>query len=108
MTVKLKETAEEISVIVDGDLDLTHISAFQSAVGNALDSRQGRQMVVDLRHATYIDSAGLEQLLVLNRKLMAQDSRLTVRVKPNSQAHTVLTITGFTAVMDVEPSMDDA
>ena len=106
MTVKTLETSEEIIVLVDGDLDLSTITAFKIAVQQAFDVRQDRALVIDLRETEYIDSAGLEQLLVANRKLMAHDRRLIVRVHPESQPHTVLRVTGFDAVMDVEPVPD--
>ena len=102
MAVQTLETIDEISLRVDGDLDLTSVPHFQSAMGKAAEMRGERALVVDLRNTDYIDSAGLEQLLMANRKLTAQGRRLRVRVVPGSQPQTVLTITGFNAVMDVE------
>lgn len=104
MTVKTLKTPDEVSVVVEGDLDLSSVAAFQASVNDALETRQSRRLVIDLRDTYYIDSAGLEQLLVANRKLVTQGDRLLVRIRPSSQPQTVLTITGFSAVMDVEPS----
>ena len=103
MAVRTAQTPEEIIVSVDGDLDLTSVAVFQRAVDTALGARDGKKLVVDLRETDYIDSAGLEQLLVANRKLVAQGERLKVRVLPGSQPQSVLAVTGFTAIMDVEP-----
>lgn len=101
MAVKTSETTDDISVSVDGDLDLSTIASFQSAVQQALEQRDDRSLIIDLRRTDYIDSAGLEQLLVANRKLMAQGSRLSVSVRPGSQPKSVLTVTGFDSVMEV-------
>ena len=91
MAVKTTDTNEEICVSVDGDLDLATVSTFQAAVEKAIEGRSGRKLIVDLRETNYIDSAGLEQLLIANRKLQGR------------QPQTVLAVTGFSAVMDVEP-----
>ena len=103
MVVTTARTGDEAIVSVDGDLDLTSVGAFHTAVDSLLASQDRKRLIVDLRDTDYIDSAGLEQLLVANRKLAARGERLRVRVLPGSQPQTVLTITGFTAVMDVEP-----
>ncbi len=103
MAIHTNETLEEINIKVEGDLDLTSVPTFQAAAAKAAESREQRRFVVDLTGTDYIDSAGLEQLLVINRKLMAQGERLKVNVADGSQPQTVLTITGFNAVMDVDP-----
>jgi anti-anti-sigma factor len=91
-------------VIVSGDLDLTNIASFQSTVEKAFGILDGKKLIIDLRETDYIDSAGLEQLLAANRKLSSGDDRLLVRVREGKQPQTVLAITGFNAVMDVESS----
>jgi anti-anti-sigma factor len=103
MAIHTNETLEEISIRVDGDLDLTSVPSFQAAAAKASEMRGERRLVIDLTGTDYIDSAGLEQLLIVNRKLMAQGERLKVNVTDGSQPQTVLTITGFSAVMDVTP-----
>lgn len=105
MSISTAETTEEICVRVEGDLDLSTVPTFQSIVARAIETREERTLVVDLVPTDYIDSAGLEQLLIVNRKLVAQGGRLRVNVEPGSQPQTVLTITGFSAVMDVETSV---
>ncbi|MEN6520814.1 MAG: STAS domain-containing protein [Armatimonadota bacterium] len=107
MAITMSQTPEEVSVNVTGDLDLTTINAFQTNVEQAFELRGGRKLVVDLRKTDYIDSAGLEQLLIANRKLFADSDKLLVRVAHGRQPQTVLAVTGFSAVMDVE-SLDEA
>ena len=102
MGVKTTQTSEEVCISVEGDLDLASVATFQKAVEKALETREGRKLVVDLRETSYIDSAGLEQLLIANRKLAAEGDRLLVRVEQGRQPQTVLAVTGFSAVMDVE------
>ena len=104
MAVSISQLQEETRVSVEGDLDLTSVPAFRAAVDEALGTREKRRLVVDLRQTSYIDSAGLEQLLAANRKLAAQGDRLTVRVLPGSQPQTVLGVVGFGTIMDVEPA----
>jgi len=102
MSITMSQTPDEVSVDVTGDLDLMNIATFQRTVEQALDVRGRRRFVIDLRKTDYIDSAGLEQLLIANRKLSATSERLLVRVKKGHQPQTVLSVTGFTSVMDVE------
>ena len=104
MIVTTSETSEEVRVSVKGDLDLASVAGFRNAVTEAMKIRNGRKLVVDLCETNYIDSAGLEQLLVANRKLNAEGERLLVRVISGRQPQTVLSVTGFNAIMDVEPS----
>ena len=106
MEVTTSETSEEVRVSVSGDLDLSSVASFRNAIDKALAIRDARKLVVDLCNTNYIDSAGLEQLLVANRKLSAEGGRLLVRVESGHQPHTVLSVTGFNAIMDVEPSND--
>lgn len=102
MSITMSQTPDEVSVDVTGDLDLMNIAMFQKTVEQALGVREERKLVIDLRKTDYIDSAGLEQLLVANRKLAADSERLLVRVIQGHQPQTVLSVTGFGAVMDVE------
>lgn len=102
--VSTSQSQEETRVSVEGDLDLTSVPAFRAAVDEAVETREKKRLVVDLRQTSYIDSAGLEQLLAANRKLAAQGDRLTVRVLPGSQPQTVLGVVGFGTIMDVEPA----
>lgn len=104
MAVISSVTTEEVVVGVDGELDLTTIETFKSAVNKAFQSRDDKRLVIDLQQTDYIDSAGLEQLLVANRRLMAAGSRLLVRVRQTSQPQTVLMVAGFGTVMDIEPN----
>lgn len=106
MELTTTETPEEICVSVSGDLDLASAASFRSAMDKALAIRGARKLAVDLCETCYIDSAGLEQLLVANRKLSAEGDRLLVRVKSGRQPQTVLSVTGFSAIMDVEPLVE--
>jgi anti-anti-sigma factor len=106
MEIRLSETTEQISIGVHGDLDLSSVTAFRTAVNKALAEREGRGLTIDLRETDYIDSAGLEQLLVANRKLSVDGERLLVLVQPGRQPQTVLSVTGFNAIMDVEPALE--
>ncbi|HOK54314.1 MAG TPA: STAS domain-containing protein [Armatimonadota bacterium] len=103
MAITTSQTTEEVVVKVIGDLDLTTVGEFQAVVDKALDAKDNRRLVIDLRETDYIDSAGLEQLLVVNRKLIPKGDRILVRVEPGKQPQSVLSITGFGAVMDIEP-----
>lgn len=103
MVVKESRTTEEIVLSVAGELDLTSIDSFKIAMNKALEECGEVKFVIDLQQTDYIDSAGLEQLLVANRRLGTIGDRLIVRVKPNSQPQTVLMVAGFGTVMDIEP-----
>jgi anti-anti-sigma factor len=105
MTLNTTQTTEEIRIVLDGELDLSSIDSFKSAIKQAMGLREGRKFTIDLQGTAYIDSAGLEQLLVVSRKLITQGNRLTVVVKQNSQPQNVLVVAGFGVVMDIEPAL---
>lgn len=53
-----------VVIAVSGDFDLTKVDAFEQAVGKAPG---GRDLVVDLEHASLLDSAAIGAILRLVR-----------------------------------------
>lgn len=71
------ESADEIRVVVEGQLDLSHAPAFSAAARTAV--KDGRpHVVLDLSGCTFIDSTGLGVVLDLHARVGAAGNRLTI------------------------------
>lgn len=71
-----------------GEITVLNIRPFREAVAGL--EGQDCEAVVDLRKVPYIDSAGIEQLVVAYRILRRRDRKLVVVVQPGSQPDHVL------------------
>lgn len=77
-------------VRVVGDFDLSGCSRFRRA-----SERGGAELiVVDLRDATFLDSAALGELIGLHHRTQAQGSRLAI-LRPAGKADRIFKITGI-------------
>jgi anti-sigma B factor antagonist len=77
-----REATRELTVLrVDGELDLLTAGRLGTEINR--DVRAGRgDLVVDLRHTEFVDSAGLHILLNAHRRLTRQGRRLGVLCQP--------------------------
>jgi anti-sigma B factor antagonist len=84
----LRQAGRTVLARVNGPLDLHHSPQFL----NRMDPFQSgyRRVVVDLRDAEYVDSAGVRALLLLHRNLASSRSELRLVVKPGSRVERVL------------------
>lgn len=81
--LKVAESGRQVLARVEGPLDVEHspeLLARLERVGGA------RRVVVDLRGADYVDSAGVRALLRLQGELRAAQSELVLVMDPGSRA----------------------
>lgn len=82
-------------VCVSGELDISNVDMLQGAT---LDlPNDGLGIVLDLRKASYIDSATMGVLFSLQHSLRRRGQALRVVCAPNSSAGRVLQLSGFDA-----------
>ncbi len=88
----------EVAVVPRGELDLSSIDALEREVRELRDAGF-EQIVVDLRHLTFMDSSGLRLLISLRNDAARNGHRLTL--KPGSEAiQRVFAITGTRGLFD--------
>ncbi len=71
-----------------GEITVLNIRPFREAVAR-LQGKNG-QAVVDLRRTSFIDSAGIEQLILAYQLMGKRDHKLVVLVEPGTQPEHVL------------------
>ncbi|GAA2787130.1 STAS domain-containing protein [Kitasatospora paracochleata] len=89
-----------------GEIDVTQCRTLELHLVKAFSSRP-EQLVVDLSHVTFCDTAGLNSLLRVHRAARAADSRL-VLARPSQPVRSLLEITGMCQVFTVSPVLRTA
>ncbi|MFL5868152.1 MAG: STAS domain-containing protein [Thermoleophilaceae bacterium] len=92
---------------LSGEVDMTN----SQYVGNELASsvpNEAATLVVDLSQARYLDSAAIELLFDLARRLRRRRQALRLVLPPTSPLKRVLELTEIGAVAPVHESLDEA
>jgi len=90
------------TVIGEGDLTLFNAEQFIGALDEAIAS--GDAVTVDIRNATYIDSAIIAALIGPAKTLIDRGARLNVLVTEGAHPQYVLNLVGFKTLMDIQAS----
>ena len=94
--------ADEYVLVVSGELDAASAQSFADAAYQSLNAHQ--HFVLDLQQASFMDSSGLK---VLATVAVARADRGGVLVRnPCEQIRRLLTVTGMSQVVTVEPPLD--
>jgi anti-anti-sigma factor len=86
--LRIKEVGSQLLVRVSGPLDLENDAAFLRELRR--QETEARQVVVDLRDADYLDSAGVRALLQLKSELEGHRAELRLIVQTGSRAERTL------------------
>jgi len=88
--LRIVEAGRMVLVDVQGPLDVEHTPRFEQQVRRFC--RPGRKLVVDLRRAEFVDSAGVRTLLSLHQELQASGGELRLVVAAESRVERTLTL----------------
>ncbi|MHB8233814.1 MAG: STAS domain-containing protein [Solirubrobacteraceae bacterium] len=77
-----------------GELDISSADRLKQAVGELLVERGARELTVDLRQLTFIDSSGLAALVYTSRQCDQHSCRLSV-IRGSESVHSVFELTGL-------------
>jgi anti-anti-sigma factor len=97
---KLSKNGAAETLLVAGELDISSATAFEQAVGRALD-RQGQEFRLDMSELTFMDSSGAKALIHAQRHLERLGRRLVI-VSPTHAVRMVLDSLGLDQVFDVQ------
>ena len=98
MTIEIKKSAEETTVIVAGRLDTVTAPALDKTITE--DISDTKNLVLDVKELEYISSAGLRVLLSAQKKMQKIGS---MKVKNVCEAvMDVLEMTGFADILVIE------
>jgi anti-anti-sigma factor len=93
-------------VAVDGELDISNVALLERATFDLTNDSLG--IVLDLRAASYIDSATLGVLFRLQHGLQRRGQSLRVVCGPGSSARRLLELTGFDRELACESDPEQA
>jgi anti-sigma B factor antagonist len=89
----------QLVLSISGELDLASAPLLQEHLLEAVQSEVS-EVVVDLEHATYIDSAGLGVLVSAHKRLMARGCNLVI-CSPTSRSMKLIEIAGLSNYLNV-------
>ncbi len=99
--------AEDICVVrPEGRLDGASAPAFETELIGTID-KGTRKLLLDFSKLQYISSAGLRIVLIAAKRMKAGGGRLAL-CSLNRQINEVFEISGFSSILDICPSYDDA
>jgi anti-sigma B factor antagonist len=90
------ERADERSVTLElgGELDISTAERLQQAVARLCVADGPRELVVDLRRLTFVDSSGLAAMVYTNKLCERHGCRLSV-IRGSQAVHNVFELTGL-------------
>ena len=102
------ETTDDVLVgRVDGEIESTNADDLRGALAGRLTT-EGAGLVLDLSDATYIDSAGIEVLFDLARRLRTRRQRLWLVVPAGAPMRRVLDLCDIDRAAAVHVTLESA
>jgi anti-anti-sigma factor len=92
---------------VEGELDMSNCSYVRDELTRSIPGEVAG-LVVDLGETTYLDSAGIELLFELARRLGRRRQQLRIAMPDGSPLRRVLELTDVRAVAPVHPTVEAA
>jgi anti-anti-sigma factor len=89
------------------DVDAANASALAERLAASV-GQQARDLVVDLTHTRYIDSAGIDMLFRLHQRLGQRRASLCLVIMPNSPLARLADIVALPTVIPVHADVGDA
>ena len=105
-SIEVKRMDSAVIVTIRGRIDRDNHQKFSNEV-NRVICEDDRNVVINLRHMTYISSAGLRVLLLLFKSLVARGSSFALAA-PNAGIQAILEITAFVHVFPIYGSVREA
>jgi anti-anti-sigma factor len=92
---------------LNGELDMTNCTYVREELTREVPS-EGNGLVADLTRTLYLDSAAIEMLFELARRLARRRQLLRIVLPPNSPLQRVLQLTDVKAVAPMHHTLEDA
>lgn len=98
MNITKQLNNKELTLSLEGELNSVTASEFESVIKNDLGNVES--LIIDLAKLSYLSSAGLRVLLVA-QKIMTKNGKMVIR-HVNEDVMEIFSLTGFSAVLDIE------
>ena len=99
MEVKINMQSSPVEVIIAGRVDTTRAAQLEKEI-SALIKSDANKIAIDFSGLEFISSAGLRQLLLLQKNITTKEGTLTITgLSPEVQE--IFDITGFTKIFTI-------
>ena len=98
MNITKQLNNKELTLSLEGELNSVTAADFESVIKNDLGNVES--LIIDLAKLSYLSSAGLRVLLVA-QKIMTKNGKMVIR-HVNEDVMDIFSLTGFSAVLDIE------
>ena len=106
MELIIEEKNEVLVVSISGNLDTTTSPEAEEKINELINNDQNK-MIVNLHNTGFVSSAGLRVFLSTAKQIGAKGG--TVKFcGANEVVQEILDISGFSGILDVEPSLEEA
>ncbi len=106
MSIKIVESGKIRMIDLEGRLDSGTSPAAESEINKLLVAGYVK-IIVNLSQTEWVSSSGLRVLLVAAKKLSAMNGKL-ILCHPNEVVKEILDISGFSTILDVRDSEEEA
>ncbi len=101
LSIGVERSREQLVLVISGELDLAGAPLLQEHLLEAAKA-DASEVVVDLKHTTYIDSTGLDVLVSAHNRLATSGRELIIR-SSTPRSLRLFEITGLSSVLNLEP-----
>ena len=106
LEIKVNEVNEIVVIKFIGNLDTSTSPEAETEINDWL-SKNTKKMVVNLKETTYVSSVGLRVFLATAKKMTASSGAVKFCC-PNEVVKEILDISGFSTILDVKDSEQEA
>lgn len=103
----LSSNEQYILTQLEGSLDSNTCDTFDKEMTAVLKEETPHHVIIDIEHLSYLSSAGLRSLAILFKKLAPKKKKLLL-AKPKSLVKEVLKVSGFSKLMPIYDTLDEA
>ena len=103
LEIEREQRGTHLIVRVTGELDISTAGTFRGQVDQWLAESRSRDLLLNLRHMTFLDSVGLGAILGRLRTLQRASGRLAI-VEPEGPVRAILRIGGLDKVASLYTS----
>ncbi len=106
LEIIVKEENEVVVIKLVGNLDTNTAPDAEAEINQWLE-KQSKKMVVSLEETKYVSSAGLRVFLATAKKMTAAGGAVKF-CSPNEVVKEILDISGFSTILDVKATVEEA
>jgi anti-sigma B factor antagonist len=106
LEIVVNEENDVVVIKLVGNLDTNTAPEAEQTINQWLE-KESKKMVINLQESKYVSSAGLRVFLATAKKMTAAGGAVKF-CSPNDVVKEILDISGFTSILDVKESLEEA